>query len=77
MQLENIELKDLELPRGNGELRVGEKLRYTLENEELKMLYFKGALIVDKKYSNTSTLLMEGDVKGLYDNGDLLTFVLH
>jgi len=77
LQLENIELKDLELPRGNGELRVGEKLRYTLENEELKMLYFKGALIVDKKYSNTSTLLMEGDVKGLYDNGDLLTFVLH
>lgn len=77
LQLLNIELKDLELPRGSGELRVGEKLRYTLEGEELKMLYFKGTLIVDKKYSNHSMLLMEGDVKGLYDNGDLLTFVLH
>lgn len=77
LQLLNIELKNLELPRGDGELRVGEKLRYTLEDEELKMLYFKGALIVDKKYSNTSLLLMEGDVKGLYGNGDLLTFVLH
>ncbi len=77
LQLLNIELKDLELPRGSGELRIGEKLRYTLEEEELKMLYFKGALIVDKKYSNTSALLMEGEVKGLYDNGDLLTFVLH
>jgi len=77
LQLLNIELKDLELPRGDGELRVGEKLRYTLEDEELKMLYFKGALIVDKKYSNESNLLLEGDVKGLYDNGDLLTFVLH
>lgn len=77
LQLLNIELKDLELPRGSGELRVGEKLRYTLEDEELKMLYFKGALIVDKKYSNESNLLLEGDVKGLYDNGDLLTFILH
>ncbi|MEK6940071.1 MAG: hypothetical protein AABX31_05060 [Nanoarchaeota archaeon] len=77
LQLLNIELKDLELPRGSGELKVGEKLRYTLENEELKMLYFTGALIVDKKYSNSSMLLMEGDVKGLYDNGDLLTLVLH
>lgn len=77
LQLLNIELKDLELPRGSGELNIGEKLRYTLEDEELKMLYFKGALTVDKRYSNSSTLLMEGDVKGLYDNGDLLTFVLH
>ena len=77
LQLMNIELKDLELPRGSGELSVGEKLRYTLEDEELKMLYFNGDLIVYKKYSNTSTLLMEGKVKGLYDNGDLLTFILH
>ncbi len=77
LELLNIELKNLELPRGSGELRVGEKLRYTLEDEELKMLYFKGDLTVDKKYSNTSMLLMEGDVKGLYDNGDEVTFVLH
>lgn len=76
LQLLNIELKDLELPRGSGELNVGEKLRYTLENEELTMLYFRGALTVDKKYSNSSMLFMEGDVKGLYDNGDLLTFIL-
>ncbi|MEK6905362.1 MAG: hypothetical protein AABX24_03080 [Nanoarchaeota archaeon] len=77
LELLNVELNNLELPEGNGELRVGEKLRYTLENEEIKMLYFKGALIVDKKYSNDSSLQLEGDVKGLYDNGDLLTFTLH
>jgi len=77
LQLLNIELKDLELPRGSGELRVEEKLRYTLSDEEVKMLYFKGALIVDKKYSNSSSLLLEGDVKGFYNNGDLFTFVLH
>ncbi|MDP3699119.1 MAG: hypothetical protein Q8R47_06045 [Nanoarchaeota archaeon] len=76
LQLLNIELKDLGLPRGEGELRVGKKLRYTLEDEELKMLYFKGTLTVDKKHSNNSMLLMEGDVKGLYDTGDLLTLVL-
>ncbi len=77
LELLNVELKNLELPEGNGELRVGEKLRYTLENEEIKILYFKGAMIVDKKYSNDSTLMLEGDVKGLYDSGDLLTFILH
>lgn len=76
LQLTNIELRDLELPRGSGELQVGEKLSYTLEDEELKMLYFNGDLIVDKKYSNNSMLLMEGNVKGLYDNGNLLTFIL-
>jgi len=78
LQLLNIELKDLQLPRGSGELKVGEKLRYALEDEELKMLYFKGSLTADKKYaSNNSLLVLEGDVKGLYDNGDLLTFTLH
>ena len=77
LRLLNIELKDLELPQGSGELKIGEKLRYTLEDEKLKMLYFNGAITVDKKYSNTSTLMMDGNVKGLYDNGDLLTFILH
>jgi len=77
LQLFNIELKNLELPRGSGELKVGEKLRYLLEDEELKMLYFKGALSVDKRNSTNSMLALDGDVKGLYDNGDLLTFTLH
>lgn len=76
LKLIGIELKDLELPQGSGELQVREKLRYTLEDEELKMLYFNGDLTVDKKYSNTSMLFMEGNVKGLYDNGKLLTFIL-
>lgn len=77
LQLNDIELKDLELPQGSGELKVGEKLWYKLEDEELKMLYFKGALSVDKRSENSSMLLLEGDVKGLYDNGDEITFVLH
>src|SRR3989344_1379881 len=77
LQFFNIELKNLELPRGSGELKVGEKLRYLLEDEELKMLYFKGALSVDKRNSTNSMLALDGDVKGLYDNGDLLTFTLH
>lgn len=77
LQLNNIELKDLELPRGDGELKIGEKLQYSLENEELKMLYFKGSLTADKNSSSSPQLSMDGDVKGIYDNGDALTFMLH
>ena len=77
LQLTDVQLKDLELPQGSGELKIGEKLRYTLENEELKVFYFNGALTVNKKYENASMLQLEGNAKGLYDNGDLVTFVLH
>src|SRR3989344_1065642 len=76
IKLSNIELKDLDLRRGSGELKVGEKLRYSLEDEELKVLYFKGLLSVNRQFSNQSELLLEGDVKGLYSDGDLLTFTL-
>ncbi len=77
LQLQNIELKDLELPRGDGKLKVGEKLQYTLESEELKMLYFKGSLTADKNSTSNPQLTLEGDVKGIYDNGDAITFMLH
>ncbi len=76
LHISDLELKDLELNRGDGELTVGEKLRYTLENEELKILYFIGSLTIDKEARNDTALVMEGDAKGLYTGGELLTFTL-
>ena len=76
LHIADLELKDLELDRGNGELTVGEKLRYTLDDEELKILYFNGGLTIDKEARNSTSLAMEGEVKGLYIGGELLTFTL-
>ena len=76
LHISDLELKDLELNRGDGELTVGEKLRYILENEELKILYFIGSLTIDQEARNATALVMEGDAKGLYTGGELLTFTL-
>ena len=76
LHISELELKDLELGKGDGELTEGEKLRYALEEEELKMLYFKGALTIDKEARNATALILEGEVKGLYTGGELLTFTL-
>ena len=77
LHISDIELKDLELGEGDGKLTVGEKLSYVLDNEEVKMIYFNGALTIDKGARNATFLVMEGDVQGLYTGGQLLTFTLH
>lgn len=77
LHISDIELKDLELGEGDGKLAVGEKLSYILDDEEVKMIYFNGALTIDKGARNATSLVMEGDVQGLYTGGQLLTFTLH
>lgn len=76
LHISDLELKDLELGKGDGELTVGEKLRYALEDEEVKMLYFKGALTIDKEARNSTALALKGEVRGIYTGGELLTFTL-
>ncbi len=76
LHISDLELKDLDLGKGYGELTVGEKLRYALEDEEVKMLYFKGALTIDKEARNSTALVLEGEVRGIYTGGELLTFTL-
>ena len=70
LSLEEIELKDLELPPGNGELRMGEKLTYTLEQDQLTMYYFNGKTVIDRQQDNTLTL--EGVARGITSSGALL-----
>ena len=76
LSLSDLELKDLNLDSGDGQLSVGDKLQYSLEDEEVKMLYFKGALSIDKTTSDSSQLFLKGDAKGLYAGGEYLSFTL-
>lgn len=64
-------LKNLDLVRGNGELNVGEKLNYDLEDDEVKILYFEGGINIDKN-SNSSLVAMQGNCRGLSVGGELL-----
>ncbi len=70
LSLEEIELEELQLPRGDGELRVGEKLSYTLEEDDATLHFFNGKLLIDKEA--TPVLVLEGVVRGASTKGALL-----
>ncbi len=71
LSLDEIELKRLELPRGDGELKVAEKLQYTLQQDGVKINLFNGKLIIDR---DAETLLnLEGVARGISVSGALLT----
>ena len=69
LSLAGIGLSSLELPPGDGELEVSGRLSYNLENEPLQFFYFDGQLIMDK--DNSTSLQMDGIVKGLSSGGEL------
>ncbi len=74
LSLEDIELDQLELPIGSGQMTVGEKLTYTLEQDQVKMYYFNGKVVIDR---NAVTLLtLEGIAKGISAGGALLNLNL-
>ena len=69
--LDEIDLKGLELPPGDGELKVAEKIQYTLQQDGIKMYSFNGKLIIDRE---AETLLnLEGVARGISISGALLT----
>ena len=72
--IEDIELVDLELSHGDGSLEVSEKLKYSLEQEELKIYYFNGRLAIQRDLDNV--LDMEGVARGIMVSGALLNLNL-
>jgi hypothetical protein len=72
--IDDIEIIDLELDKGNGEIKVAEKLTYSLEQDQLKMYYFNGKVDIQRD-SETSTRL-EGVARGIIVSGALLNFNL-
>ncbi|MBI2146312.1 hypothetical protein HYU22_03165 [Candidatus Woesearchaeota archaeon] len=68
--LEDIDLKGLELPPGDGELKVAEKVQYSLQQDSLKMYSFNGKFIIDRE---AATLLnLEGVARGISISGALM-----
>jgi len=74
LNIEEIELKGLELPAGNGELKVGEKLSYSLEQDKVKFNYFNGMLIIDG--NNQTAVTLEGAGRGIDLSGALMNINL-
>lgn len=68
--LEDVTLDSLELPHGNGQLTVADKLTYELEQDEVKMYLFNGKVVVDR--SAADVLSLEGVAKGISVSGALL-----
>jgi hypothetical protein len=68
--VDEIELKELNLPNGDGELSVSEKLSYSLEQEGLNFYSFMGRITIDE--SSENLLDMEGVAKGIDVSGALL-----
>ena len=74
LNIDQIELKDMTLPAGNGFLSVSEKLQYTLEQDEVKLAYFNGRFSVNK--DNITAVDLEGVARGVSVSGALLNFNL-
>lgn len=69
--VDEIELKNVEIPRGNGQLELAEKLSYELEEEELTFHNFIGKIIIDQEAD--SAIEMEGIARGVDIEGALLS----
>jgi len=70
LEFEDLMLDSLELPHGNGQLTVADKLTYELEQDEVKIYLFNGKVVVDR--SAAEVLALEGIAKGISVSGALL-----
>ena len=70
--VDDISLKEVEFPQGNGMLSVAEKLSYTLEGEEVKVYSYDGAVRVSKETNTTAAVTMDGTMQGISVSGQAL-----
>jgi len=74
LSVKDLELKQLDLPNGNGELKVGDRLQYSLSNEEMSLYKFIGELSLVRE--GDTSLEMSGTASSLGITGDELTLNL-
>ena len=75
LNIKDIELKELELSRGDGHLAVSDKLSYSLSNEAVSIYSYKGGFTIDRNAD--TTLEIDGSAKGVSVNGDLMSLGLN
>lgn len=70
LAFQDIDMDQLDIPVGDGELKAAEKLTYALEQDKLTLYFFNGKAVIDR---GADTLLnLEGVIKGLSISGALL-----
>lgn len=70
LYVDDLHIKDVELPDGEGTINVAEKLTYSLEQDKLKIYDFVGMIDVNK--DNTVAFKLEGVGSGVSISGVLL-----
>jgi len=70
LAFQDIDMDQLNLPVGDGELKATEKLTYALEQDKLELYFFNGKVVIDREAE--SLLNLEGVIKGLSISGALL-----
>jgi len=74
LDIDEIELMDFELDRGDGSLNVAEKLSYSLEQDQMKIFYFNGKLAIERGFDTSMNL--DGVARGIMVSGALMNFNL-
>ncbi len=70
LNIDAVQLKDVVVPSGEGELQVGGKLTYKLENERAAVYYFTGSMVVG---AGDAAFKLTGTTRGASVDGDVVT----
>ena len=73
--VDEIELENVILPAGNGQIAVADKLSYNLEHEELGLFQYTGKIVIDDAAEALASL--EGVARGVKVSGALLNLDVH
>ncbi len=68
LDLQGVSFKEVTLPSGEGELKLGEKMKYSLEKEAVKVEGFEGEIKINEE--KTSLMTMEGKVAKFSTEGE-------
>ena len=80
LEIDQLELEDIDFPKGDGSLKVAEKLDYRINQEALDMFYFNGKLSIakddDDEDSLFTSIIIDGMARSVAISGDLLSLNL-
>ncbi len=68
LNIDELELENLQFPKGEGELKVAEKLSYKLSQDQLVLSYFKGGILFEGGMS--SEMSLQGVARGIKVSGE-------
>ncbi|MBI2668749.1 hypothetical protein HYX14_02820 [Candidatus Woesearchaeota archaeon] len=70
LKVEDLQMSNLPLGEGDGNVQVGERLNYELKNDDVTVNDFEGALTVDRNAQRV--LALAGTTSGIEVSGDVL-----